>query len=172
MTIVTAQVFGSIMGISPQAARKHCRNGVLARAAFRGPAGNWLIHLEAGRAALLANRDLSHASVSLIETDDALRKAERARVAEAKRAAVAAPEPEPLVEWVGPGGRFVAPASVAAALKAACASPDLPLMNQALIEACDRVLVALGELPPDFKIGQPIEPVEPPTSPAEPTRST
>lgn len=172
MTIGTAQAFGIANKLSPQAVRGHCRRGTFGKHAFRGPGGNWLIHMEEGRAALLRNRDLTTASLSLIADDAELRKAERARAAEAKRAAVAAPEVD-LVEWSGPGGTYTAPASVARALEAAWANPDQPLMSPELIEACDRILVALGQLPKDFPIGCQVE-VEPlnEVTPVAPERGT
>lgn len=150
---ITIAIFADLVNASRQRVRAQARRGTFKKAAVRAPDGSWLLDREPALRAWDSNRDLSTAPLAVV-----VRESERVR--EAKRAAVAAPQTEEVMVWEGAGGRYEAPIALARALEAAWANPDQPLMNQALIEAADRILIAVGQLAPDFPVGCPIE-VEP-----------
>lgn len=64
---MTPDKIAPLLGISTQAARRHCRRGTFGAAAQRNVRGQWLLDPGPALAAWRANRDLSTAAAEVID---------------------------------------------------------------------------------------------------------
>lgn len=153
MPYISAEAFGALVEITPQAVRRHCRAGVFGRHAKRGPRRTWLIDAEPALRAMASHRDLSKVALPLLN-----------RLLEAERKAATRLRPEqgdgptlgeitpdmippgfdPVITWTGPGGSYETPLSVAMRVKAAIDNPDEPRLTADLVEHLDRILEVKG----------------------------
>lgn len=70
--------FANLIGISPQAVRRHARAGTFGGAATRAASGEWRIDAEPAKQAFNQNRDLTHAPDAVLQTSN--RRARLARL--------------------------------------------------------------------------------------------